>query len=844
MLQQKKRLSAASIVGCSSHQPSRAKRKSLGSTQCGLNMRSHISLNWDDNKKRVVAKREQIAISWRDLSPFINSVPHCPNILADIWAIPPEIFELKGLTEVLSFEVWQTHLSEKERDLLTQFLPSGLDGQQVVQALLAGDNFHFGNPFLKWGASLCSGDLHPDAVLSKEQCLKTNKKAYYLELQKYHNDNIANLQKWKERWAICKDPEKEIVQNIWRSKKHADESGFHDSEENLAATSESCSWAADEKACSSDNQNSSRKDGELQKGKDLMKDKCKSPVAASNGLKVVTRTRKRVKFSKLNIHYGDGAKYMSYIKISKKQHQLVKSMKQSGNSIQPRSLNRVLGDLDSFHIRPYEVFEEEEKRKLHEHWSQLATRDLPAAFANRGKKQLQRRQMTQSLALEMEERLKPLVEDDEKEGPDSILQEQEDNGATDHEPTMDDDDKPVPDSNQNQTIQPIPLLNDNLEFGPMDMDPENNHVVSKLDDDSPSEKSEGLGNLSPEDVAVSQGLPLSSGCDVRSAFSMPDAYYGSTSLNHEYTSTRESSLGHSHIIEQPSCLIDLESEMHKEGSGKDLLHRESNHGPFFSPYPNPDRSGLLQSFMKGQGMLPYHHEQEQTVLDFHPTTNVLIETGQFPGHLQEQLQLTLPLEQRQKRQDEIYMHQNMQENMYSDVGRYSIPRQEHFSTVNMQDWSVNPARVSTPLQPHLNGGDLLSQNWLPGEHRPRGGWSGSDGVGVGVGVLSHSIGNRGNTDGSLFSVLSHCREFQSGGPYESMGSTEHFISSRNYGGLGGGIPRSTTVLPQAANPLNFLSGCEAAATPKTNNMGWTSLPHQNSALNDSMGEPFLRSWNQ
>lgn len=43
-------------------------------------------------------------------------------------------------------------------------------------------------------------------------------------------------------------------------------------------------------------------------------------------------------------------------------------MKQSGNSIQPKSLNRVLGDLDSFHIRPYEVFEAEEEKKLHEHW--------------------------------------------------------------------------------------------------------------------------------------------------------------------------------------------------------------------------------------------------------------------------------------------------------------------------------------------------------------------------------------------------------------------------------------------------------------------------------------------
>ena len=103
--QQKKQLSAASIAGCSSRQPSRAKRKNLGSTQYGLNMRSHISLDWDDNKKRVVSKREQIALSWRDLSPFINSVPHRPNILADILAIPPEIFELESLTDVLSFEV-------------------------------------------------------------------------------------------------------------------------------------------------------------------------------------------------------------------------------------------------------------------------------------------------------------------------------------------------------------------------------------------------------------------------------------------------------------------------------------------------------------------------------------------------------------------------------------------------------------------------------------------------------------------------------------------------------------------------------------------------------------------
>jgi hypothetical protein len=54
--------------------------------------------------------------------------------------------------------------------------------------------------------------------------------------------------------------------------------------------------------------------------------------------------------------------------ISKKQHDLVKNMKQSGKSIQSRSLNRVLGNLDSFHVQPYEVFVEEEQKKLHQHW--------------------------------------------------------------------------------------------------------------------------------------------------------------------------------------------------------------------------------------------------------------------------------------------------------------------------------------------------------------------------------------------------------------------------------------------------------------------------------------------
>lgn len=51
-----------------------------------------------------------------------------------------------------------------------------------------------------------------------------------------------------------------------RISSHGNESRFADPEEDFTATSESCSWAADDKVCSSDNQNSS-----AVKGAELLK---------------------------------------------------------------------------------------------------------------------------------------------------------------------------------------------------------------------------------------------------------------------------------------------------------------------------------------------------------------------------------------------------------------------------------------------------------------------------------------------------------------------------------------------------------------------------------------------
>lgn len=185
--QRRKRLNGVSVGGCSPLEQYRMKKSKLGLPQNGLNSKSNISLQWDESKKKVIAKQEQIGISRRILKPFTDSVSGSKNVLghlADAFSVPQETFELENLTEVLSHEVaislllllhiillqivlfeaqvllhpfvwnllqvWQTQLSEEERNYLKQFLPSAQNAEQVVEALLAGENFHFGSPFLKW----------------------------------------------------------------------------------------------------------------------------------------------------------------------------------------------------------------------------------------------------------------------------------------------------------------------------------------------------------------------------------------------------------------------------------------------------------------------------------------------------------------------------------------------------------------------------------------------------------------------------------------------------------------------------------------------------------------------
>ncbi|KAK8711021.1 hypothetical protein V6N13_146326 [Hibiscus sabdariffa] len=868
--QRRKRLHCASIAGSNSLDRYKTKKKRLEPPRNDLNAKCCISLQWDGNKKKVVAKREQIGLSRRHLTSFTDSTVHFHRILADVLTLPPEVFELEDLTKVLSHEVWQTHLSENERNFLMQFLPTGIDKEQVLQALFSGDNFHFGNHFLKWGTSLCSGHLHPDTVIQEEQHLKAEKKAYYSELQDYHNDIIEYLQKLKEKLESCEDPEQEIMQKLWRSNRvgkkrvfsHSNESRFGDVEQDVTATSESSTWVADEKACSSDNQNSSVvKDGKIRRSlyeKRTIKDKAQMLLTAPDYAPTVeARPKKGDKIRKRNIQQCDGAKYMSCFKISKKQHDLLKNIEQSGRSIQSKSITRVLGDITTLHVQPYKVFIEEEQRKLHDHWLKLVNEDLPASYANRREIQLQKWKLTKSLEQEMKEKHNLLLEGDddedalklqdqeddvntnladlnvdvEEEDPEKLLEDEKDTEAMESESSMED----------GKSVLALPLDQSPQQISSIDsgqlcnhVESENNENISKSDVAS-SDESEHSDDLNTAVASVSHEVPVSSAEIVWPADSTPHSYHDST-VGHKYTFTSGLPFIHQDT-EDPNQMIDLESDLHKESTGKALLHRHSEDGPF-SAYTNQDRNEMLQSFFEDQGVPSYHNEQKQAGPGFQPPKNLLMEDGHFNGQFQEQLRSSLLLEERQKRQNEVYMLQNI----YSAGGRYSTPRREHLPSENMQDWAVRPARMPAPFQHQLNGRDLLSQNWFTGEHQVRSGLAGSDGFsGQSQNILSAS-----NADQSLFSVLSHCNQFHSSSPYESMGSTEQFIPQRNNGMMRGSTPGIIgNNVQQVAYPLDYLGSCDTT-TPlmSADDAGWMNLPHQNSALHDPMGKPYLRSWNQ
>jgi hypothetical protein len=69
-------------------------------------MRSHISLEWNEAQEKPVVRKGQVGITWRYFSPFYEPPKrHSRRDLADVFIVPEELYELKELKHVLSYEV-------------------------------------------------------------------------------------------------------------------------------------------------------------------------------------------------------------------------------------------------------------------------------------------------------------------------------------------------------------------------------------------------------------------------------------------------------------------------------------------------------------------------------------------------------------------------------------------------------------------------------------------------------------------------------------------------------------------------------------------------------------------
>ncbi|CAH8292198.1 unnamed protein product [Eruca vesicaria subsp. sativa] len=779
--QRRKRMNSANVIGFSSREHYRAKRKKLDGA---LRLRDHISLEWDGNRRKVVSKREQVGLSLRHLREFVDYVPPRRSLLAQVCHVPREIFQLESLSGVLSSEVWWSCLSDGERDYLQQFLPEGIDVEKVVEQLLDGENFHFGNPFLEWGTTVCSGKAHPDQIVSQEECLRAAKRRYYADLEKYHNDIIDSLQMLKEKWESCKDPEKDAVK-IWGRSSDGN-AHVNGSCQDLSAASESSSLNADDKPCNSD------RSGEVQrrsKSSGVEKEKSQSPlIALENVVNVGVKARRTDKLPKHSIQQTDGAKYMSYLKISKKQHQIVTSMKQSGKSIQLKALNRILGNINNLDVQPYGLFEEEEQKKLNAHWLQLV-RDLPAAYAIWKMLQSQKRDIINSVGRELVDKLNPLMEDKLLHPAENPLQRHDvqvdlrenDQESLNPNPSGD----LAPDDENSGSFGQVNAKNHSLsEASSSDVDQitDSGHCVQvgtypsqvsspdcdngnrkdiEANDYSRSIQSQSLPQASfpseshPSDLEDT--IPVGKNCvpEVENATSDERIPCNTSSHGEELQflsggdvwqpvgGIRQSYIGRQaytpsgglSIIHHPeggeeekNCFVHLESDMPEEVDRRKMLQRKANNS--FGSFPNNNQNELLQTLFKGQGVASRTTEQLHSLLNvpLNEEHNQIMNVGcQQEGRnsLMEGSQLPGQFQHQMTAPQALSQDQQRQVDIYGQGSMSeNIYSDGRGFLMQRSDWNPSVSQIGITTQSLLNTGASLNQNW-----QFKSMWTNTNGVG-------------------------------------------------------------------------------------------------------------------
>ncbi|KAL3849698.1 hypothetical protein ACJIZ3_011580 [Penstemon smallii] len=139
-------------------------------------------------------------------------------------SIPYELYDLPGLKDVLSMEVWNEVLTEEDRFGLAKYLPD-MDQENFVctlKEIYSGDSLHFGNPVDQLFGMLKIGLCEPRVALYRQGLNFLQRRKHYHNLRKYHNTMVTNVCQLRDAWLNCKGysiEEKLRVLNIMKSQK-------------------------------------------------------------------------------------------------------------------------------------------------------------------------------------------------------------------------------------------------------------------------------------------------------------------------------------------------------------------------------------------------------------------------------------------------------------------------------------------------------------------------------------------------------------------------------------------------------------------------------------------------
>ncbi|OIW03948.1 hypothetical protein TanjilG_30224 [Lupinus angustifolius] len=139
-------------------------------------------------------------------------------------SIPLELYDLSGIEDILSVDVWNECLSEEERFELAKYLPD-MDKENFVRTLkelFTGCNLHFGSPIKKLFQMLKGGLCEPRVALYREGLSFFQKRQHYHLLRKHQNNMVSNLCQIRDAWFNCQGysiEERLRVLNIMKSQK-------------------------------------------------------------------------------------------------------------------------------------------------------------------------------------------------------------------------------------------------------------------------------------------------------------------------------------------------------------------------------------------------------------------------------------------------------------------------------------------------------------------------------------------------------------------------------------------------------------------------------------------------